>query len=101
MGVIGLALVLDLLLDLSDLSRSAVAKLLRALWWLGWDFCIRTVGWSIGWVFLRAITLGRFPKEEIDHLDNAPWFLGLLVEILGLVLLAASIFAVSNTWPLV
>ena len=90
---------LDLLLDVSDLSRTAVVKVLRALWWLGWDFCVRTGGWSIGWVLLRAITLGRFPKEGIHQVDNAPWFLGLLVEVLGLLLLALSIFAVTHSWP--
>lgn len=90
---------LDLLLDLGDLSRAALVKLLRALWWLGWDFCVRTVGWSIGWMFLRIVTFGRFPREEIKQLDNAPWLLGMLVEILGLALLAMGIFAVSNAWP--
>jgi hypothetical protein len=90
---------LDLLLGLGDLSRAALVKLLRALWWLGWDFCVRTVGWSIGWASLRALTLGRFPRQEIKQLDNAPWLQGVLVEVLGLALLAMGIFALSQAWP--
>lgn len=87
---------LDLLLDISDLSRTAVIKVLRALWWLGWDFCVRTVGWSIGWILLRTITLGRFPREGINQLDHAHWFLELVVELIGLALLALGIFALSQ-----
>ena len=74
-------------------------KLLRALWWLGWDFCVRTVGWSIGWAFLRTLTLGRFPRERVKQLDNAPWLLGVLVEVLGLTLLTMGIFVLSQAWP--
>lgn len=90
---------LDLLIDFGDLSRTAIAKLLRTLWWLGWDFCVRTIGWSIGWVFFRIVTLGRFPSEGFRQVDEAPWFVGLLVEAFGLALLALSVYAVTQSWP--
>jgi hypothetical protein len=90
---------LHFLSELGELPQTIVVGLLRALWWLGWDFCVRTVGWSIGWIFLRAITLGRFPAVRISQLDDSPVLIGILVEVLGLALLAACIFAVTQSWP--
>lgn len=90
---------LDLLLDLTELSRSILLGLLRSLWWLGWEFCVRTVGWSIGWLALRTITAGQFPKEGIKQLDDVPWLRGVLTEILGLGLLATTIYVLSQAWP--
>lgn len=87
----------DLLPDLGELSRSFLLRLLRGLWWLGWDFCVRTVGWSIGWIVLRALSLGRIPDAGINQLDDTPWLHGLLIETLGLGLLAISIYALSST----
>lgn len=99
LDVIKSPIMFDLLLDLGDLSKAALLMVLRACWWLGWDFSVRTVGWSIGWMALRAATLGWFPREGIRRLDDAPWLLGLLVELLGLTLLAWSIYSVSQAWP--
>lgn len=72
---------------------------LRALWWLAWDFCVQTIGWSIGWLFLRAVTLGRFPSEGIGSVDEAEWGTQLFVEVVGLSLLAWAIWWLSGALP--
>ena len=45
--------------------RSIIAAVLRALWWLAWDFGVETIGWSIGWGVCRLVTAGRFPHERL------------------------------------
>lgn len=88
--------------DLSDLITkpiSLVLGILRALWWLGWDFTIQTIGWSIGWLILRTITMGHFPHEPVGGVDEAHWVHALIVEIIGLAALATAIWWLSGSWP--
>lgn len=86
-------------LDIIELPRKLILGLLRALWWLGWEFCVQTVGWSVGWFFCRAITFGRFPSEQLNQLDEASLFIAFVVEALGLALIALAIYFLSQTWP--
>lgn len=84
--------------DLLSLLKWPVVALLRALWWLSWELLVQTIGWSIGWVFLRALTFGRFPEERFRGLDDASWSKALFIEAVGLVLLALAIWALSGSW---
>ncbi|RZU38334.1 hypothetical protein EV700_2264 [Fluviicoccus keumensis] len=85
--------------DLFDLPKSILVGILRALWWLAWDFCVETIGWSIGWVALRVVTIDRFPKEALGGLDQANGFVASFVEVVGLVILATTIWLLSGLWP--
>lgn len=88
--------------DLSDfieLPKNIFVGILRVVWWLAWDFCIQTIGWSIGWFVLRIITIGRFPQESLGEVDQANTLLALLVELLGLGTLAICIWFLSGSWP--
>lgn len=90
------------MLDVSDAvsgSAALAVSLLRGLWWLGWDFMIRTVGWSIGWLIWRVVTLGRWPSASIGRLDDDTWRTQLVVELTGLVALAAAVWWLSGSWP--
>lgn len=82
------------MLDLVDLSRPAL-WIARGLWWLGYEFAIRTVGWSIGWLIWRVLTLGRFPETEWGEIDEAALWASILVEITGLAALAGIIWMLS------
>jgi hypothetical protein len=75
------------MIDFSDLLRP-IAYILRFLLWLGWDFFVHTVGWSVGWGVFRVITLGQFPKEKISESDHAAFFVAFVVESVGLAVLA-------------
>ena len=87
------------MLDPIDLFRPAL-WLARALWWLGYDFAVQTVGWSIGWLIWRAVTLGRFPDTKIGEVDEtAPWA-ALLVEVTGLLTLAGIIWWLKEHAPM-
>lgn len=67
----------------------AVYWLSRALLWLAWDLCVEIIGWSIGWVLFRILTLGFFPKQHITEQEKAPWFTAIFVELTGLLFLLA------------
>jgi hypothetical protein len=85
--------------DVISFPKWLIAGLLRALWWLAWDFCVQTVGWSIGWLFLRICTFGKFPEEGLGEADRAGHVHALLVELVGLVILAAAIWWLTSEWP--
>lgn len=90
------------MLDLSDLSSGLtrlVLSLLRGFWWLAWDFAVQTIGWTIGWLFWRVVTVGRFPREALGDIDEAPWFTRLIVDLTGLAVIAAGIWLLSGLWP--
>ncbi|MCY1560313.1 hypothetical protein D9M68_974380 [compost metagenome] len=50
------------------------------------------MGWSIGWCLLRVVTLGRYPLERFGGVDDADAGTAILVEIVGLVVLAVGIW---------
>lgn len=85
--------------DLLDVPKGLVLGVLRALWWLAWDFCVETVGWSIGWATLRLLSFGRFPQAPLRGVDDASGPLRLFVEVVGLVVLGTAIWALSGGWP--
>ncbi|WP_124947704.1 hypothetical protein [Sulfurirhabdus autotrophica] len=68
-------------------------------WWLEWDFCVQTVGWAVGWCACRTLTLGRFPAEKITQVDDDAPFQAFIVEIIGLALIALTIYQLSESWP--
>ena len=89
-------------MDLDDAisaPRSIVSAVLRALWWLAWDFGVEAIGWSIGWAFYRLATAGRFPRERLGHQDEASGGTAFLVETTGLGILALAIWLVTSRWP--
>ncbi len=85
--------------DVLDVPKSLVVAVLRFLWWLGWDVCVQTVGWSIGWSVLRLLTLGRYPAQRFRGLDDASAGTVVAVDIVGLVVLALGIWWLAGTWP--
>ena len=82
-------------MDVTDLLRP-VLWIARALLWVGWDLLVRTIGWSIGWVFFRAITFGRFPDTGIGDLDQTSFVYSLIIEFTGLLLLAGFVFFLTQ-----
>jgi hypothetical protein len=85
--------------DWLDAPKGLVVGVLRVLWWLAWDFCIQTVGWSIGWCVLRLLTLGRYPIEPLGGVDSAPGSTAFSVEVVGLTVLAVGIWVLAGTLP--
>lgn len=85
--------------DVITVPKSVLSAVLRALWWLAWDFGVETIGWAIGWGFYRGVTAGRFPSENLGEQDETNAGVALLVEATGLVLLALAIWLVTSRWP--
>ena len=85
--------------DWFDTPKSIVLGVLRVLWWLAWDLCVQTVGWSIGWCVLRVLTLGRYPEERLGGVDEAVPHTAFVVEVVGLAVLAAGIWGLAGALP--
>ena len=85
--------------DVITVPRSIIAAVLRALWWLAWDFGVETIGWSIGWGVFRLASAGRCPRERLGEQDEAAGGTALLVETTGLLVLALAIWLVTSRWP--
>lgn len=79
------------MMDPTDLP-GLVLRLARALWWLGYEFCVRTVGWSIGWPIWRLLTFGHYPDTGFRELDDTDVLHALLIELTGLAALALVIY---------
>ncbi|PZO17279.1 MAG: hypothetical protein DCF26_10010 [Burkholderiales bacterium] len=82
--------------DLFELPKSIVLAVLRFLWWLGWDFLVETVFWSVGWLTVRVLSLGRFPQEQFTQQDDASGFTSLFLHVTGAVVLWALIWFLSR-----
>lgn len=78
-------------MDAADLLRPAL-WLVRGLWWLAWDVVAHTVGWSIGWLLWRVLTLGHFPREGLGELDRSSPWVAALVELTGLAVLLVAMW---------
>ncbi|MBO9492049.1 hypothetical protein J7384_16935 [Endozoicomonas sp. G2_1] len=59
----------------------------RLILWLAWDLSVQIIGWSVGWFFLRIITIGNFPKYLVTEQERAPFGQALLVELVGLAII--------------
>ncbi len=69
---------------------------LRILQFLAWELLVSYIGWSIGWFFYRVITLGNFPGENLNDLDNCSWGKALFIEFTGLAILGSVIFLIAG-----
>jgi hypothetical protein len=76
------------MIEPEDIILKPLAMCLRFLLWLGWDLLIQTIGWSIGWSFFRIITIGHFPTQAINELENTNQYLATFIELTGLGILA-------------
>ncbi|MEZ5701343.1 MAG: hypothetical protein R3E42_04280 [Burkholderiaceae bacterium] len=85
--------------DLFDLPKSLFLGALRVLWWLAYDFLVQTIGWSAGWLVLRLLTLGSWPRESITELHQARTELAFFVEMVGLITIASLICLLSGHLP--
>ncbi len=86
--------------DLTDGIFRPIIRLilgvLRVFQFIAWDLMCSYVGWSIGWCFYRFFSLGRYPVEGLNELDNAHWVTELVVDLTGLILLAGFIYFLSS-----
>jgi hypothetical protein len=86
--------------ELHGFPVSLFLGVLRFLWWLAWELCFQIVGWLVGWPVCRVLSFGRFPAERFTQVDAADSFVAFLVEVIGLLVVAAAIWYLSGNWPL-
>lgn len=59
----------------------------RGILWLAWDLSLQIIGWSVGWFFLRVITVGNFPKYQVAEQKSAPIWQAILIELCGIAII--------------
>lgn len=67
-----------------DLS---VGSIFRVIKYLVWDLLVETLAYSLGWCFLRVLTLGRYPRESLIDGLRDDGDSNILAFIVGLVVL--------------
>jgi hypothetical protein len=67
----------------------------RALWFL----LLESILWSIGWVALRIVTLGRYPTVGLSEECDIPYWKTLLVSLVGFGIVAGVIFWLTGWGP--
>ena len=83
-------------MELAELLARALLWVLRALWWLAWDFMVLTVAWSTGWPIWRLLTIGRFPHAGFREYEESGTGEAFLVCGTGFALLGGAIWLVST-----
>ncbi len=74
----------------------AILGVLLVLRYLAWDLMFRFVGWSIGWLALRAVTIGTFPGVALNALDECSQLTALFVEFTGLAVLFTLVYLLAQ-----
>ena len=78
---------------MDELFSDALGPLFRTIFRIGrfliWELLFEYVGWTTGWLFWRAVTLGRFPAAGWRGYEQADFAVALTVELTGIGLLAA------------
>ena len=76
---------------MDDLFSEALGPLFRGLFRIGrflvWELLFESIGWTIGWMFWRGVTLGRFPRVKWSELEQADFVTSLVVEGSGIAIL--------------
>lgn len=74
------------------IAAQTILVVVRFLIWFTWEVMCETVLWYIGWPVVRAVTLGKFPKQSITDSDSETPLMFFLVAITGLVSLVFAAF---------
>ncbi|WP_221798447.1 hypothetical protein [Oceanobacter mangrovi] len=65
----------------------------RILYFLAWELMIERIGWSIGWVICRLLSWGKYPEVGLGEYDHASGPTSVLVNLIGILVLASIIGA--------
>lgn len=83
-------------MPIPDPVDSVVLPVLRFLVWVVWELVLEVVLWSVGWLALRTVTFGRYPREGLLELREAGRTTEAVVAVTGAGVLVALIWLL---WP--
>ncbi len=66
---------------------------LKILRYFAFELMFEGLGWAIGWLVLRLITFGRYPKQRFFQSNDASILVSIGVEIVGMLVLCMGVFA--------
>jgi len=79
------------------LARSlfALVRLLVALIWSATELAYEKVFWCLGWTILRALSLGKFPKQGFIQENHAPLVTHFFVSLAGIAFPMAALYILA------
>ncbi len=83
--------------DLLEFMIRPVYWLARVLLWFTWEFAVQTVGWHVGWVVCRLLTLGRWPEEGIGCQETVGVGRLLFVVCVGILFLLGIVWFLGSS----
>jgi hypothetical protein len=86
-------------MPLPDPVESFLLPVLRFLVWVVWDLVLEVVLRSVGWLALRSVTLGRYPREGLLELREASGTTEAVVVVTGGVVLVVLVALIWLLWP--
>lgn len=66
---------------------------LKLLRYFAFELMFEGLGWAVGWLVLRLITLGRYPKQGFFHSNDASILVSIGIEIVGMLVLCVVFLA--------
>lgn len=65
--------------------------ILRVIYFISWELFVEYVGWVVGWCICRVMTIGHYPKYKINSNEDEPLLTVLVVNGIGIFVIAGSI----------
>jgi hypothetical protein len=69
-----------------------------AISWATIEFTYERVVWWLGWLIVRVLTLGNFPRNGFHEFDRAPPLTRLLVGVPGIVPPILAVFLLQKNY---
>lgn len=82
--------------DAFKIILRALYVVLRVLYFVGWELCYGIVGWGTGWVILRVVTFGFYPKVGLTQKHDIPLRTEIIVCLTGLFSVAIALHFLSQ-----
>lgn len=73
-----------------------VGLVVRCLIWLMWEVCFEVIGWLVGWVVCRIISLGQYPKEPLTEYEASSPLTHFIVSLIGCIALVLTATVIAK-----
>ena len=77
--------------DIIELLFKGIARIsyfiVRACVWLIFEMFCEIIGWCVGWVVCRTLTVNTFPRERLNEFDKASPLVAISVCAIGVIAL--------------
>lgn len=73
-----------------------ILPVVKLIVWIVWELMCETILWYIGWVVLRLVTFGYYPKEGLSEEDKALPHTLIFTMLVGLITPICFLYMISD-----